>query len=199
MERSRSEGNMETKPSSSRISGVDGLPSTLKKKKYRMVQRVMKEKGARRIGSFRAEKVSLANVEEQLQSSICSKGCLKKLDAGAVLMKRFRAWSSHEYENRASWILENLTDCYNKGSEKFETRLRGVSICNGCYAVAHGYSKCRIEELKSNIRSIGITSEVFGMECSGRSSIVHGNTVHVPWTSIGVQAMERIFEKYVTK
>ena len=199
MEQSRSEGNMGIERTSCRISGVDGLALPLKKRKYRMAQCVTKEKGARRIGSSRAEKVSLANVEEQLQSSICSKGCLTKLDAGVVLMKRFRAWGSSEYEKRASWILENLTDYYNKGSDKFETRLCGVSICNGCYAVALGYSKRQIEELKSDIRSNGITSEVFGVECSGRSSAVHGNTVHVPRTSIGVQAMESVFEKYVTE
>ena len=164
-----------------------------------MAQRVRKEKGACRIGSFRAEKVSLANVEERLQSSICSKGCLKKLDARAVLMKRFRAWSLHEYEERASWILENLTDCYNKDSDKFETRLCGVSIHNGCYAVTLGYSKRNIEELKSDIRSIGITSKVFGVECSRRSSAMHRNTVHVPRIFVGIQTMESIFEKYVMK
>ena len=199
MQRSGSEGNMGTKQTSSHICGVDGLLLPHKNRKYKMAQRVSKEKGPRRIGSSRVEKVSLANVEEQLQSSICSKECLKKLDVRAVLMKRFRAWGSHEYEKRASWILESLTDCYNKGSDKFETRLCGVSICNGCYAVALGYSKRRIEELKSNIRSNGITSEVFGVECSGRSSTVHGNTMHVPRTFVGVQAMESIFEKYVTE
>ena len=26
---------------------------------------------------------------------------------------------------------------------------------------------------------------------------MHGNTVHVSWTSVGVQAMESVFEKYV--
>ena len=51
--------------------------------------------------------------------------------------------------------------------------------------------------LKSDIRSIGITSEVFGVEYRGRLSAVHGNTMHIPWTSIGVLAMESIFEKYV--
>ena len=112
-------------------------------------------------------------------------------------MKRFRAWGSHEYEKRASRILENLTDCYNIDSDKFETQLCSVSICNGCYAVALGYSKRRIEELKSDIRSIGITSELFGVECSGRSLAMYGNRVHVPRTSIGVQAMESVFEKYV--
>ena len=65
--------------------------------------------------------------------------------------------------------------------------------------MALGYSKRGIEELKSNIRSIGIISEVFGVECSGRLSVVHGNTVHVPWTSIAIQAMEIVFEKYVTE
>ena len=123
------------------ISRVDGLPSNLQKKKYTMTEHVRKEKQQRRIGSSREEKVSLANVQYDMQSSICSKGCMKKLDAGAVLMKRFRAWGSHEYEVRASWILENLTDCYNKEKDKFETRLYGVFICNGCYAVALGYSK----------------------------------------------------------
>ena len=54
-----------------------------------------------------------------------------------------------------------------------------------------------LEELKSDIRSIGITSEVFGVEYSGRSSAVYGNTVHVLRTSVGVQAMEGVFEKNV--
>ena len=112
-------------------------------------------------------------------------------------MKRFRAWRSPEYEEKASWILENRTDCYNKEVGKFETQLCGVSTCNGCYAVALGYSKHSIEELKFDIRSIGITSEVFGMECIGRSSAVHRNTVHIPRTSLCVQAMESVFEKYV--
>ena len=156
-----------------------------------------KEKQPQRIGSSREEKVSLANVQHAMQSSICSKGYMKKLDAGAVLMKWFRAWGSHDYEVRASWILDNLMDCYNNDNDKFETRLCGVSICNGCYAVALGYSKRHIEELKSDIRSIGITLEVFGVECRGRSSAVHGNTVHIPRKPIGVLAMESVFEKDV--
>ena len=199
METYGSAGHMGNEHTTCSISGVDGLPSSLQKTKYRMSQRVRKQKGARRIGSSRAGKVSLANVETQLQSSICSKGCLKKLDAGAVLMKRFRAWGSHVYEKRASWILETLTDCYNKDNDKFETRLYGVSICNGCYAVTLGYSKRRMEELKSDIRSIGITLELFGVECRGRSSALHGNTVLVPQTFVGLQAMESVFEKYVTE
>ena len=132
-----------------------------------------------------------------LQSSICSKGCLKKLDAKVVLMKWFRAWRSHEYEEKVSWILENLIGYYNKDVDKFETRLCGVSICNGCYAMTIGYSKCHIEELKSDIKIIGITSEVFGMECIERSLAVHGNKIHVPQTSLDVQAMKSVFEKYV--
>ena len=199
MDPSRTEEMMTNPQTTCSISGVDGLPSKLAKRKYTMTKRVRKEMRPRRIGSSRAEKVSLANGQHDLLSSACSKGCLKKLDARAILMKRFKAWGSHEYEERVSWILENLTDCYNTDSDKFETRLCGVSICNGCYAVALSYSKRRIEELKSDIRSIGITSEVFGVECSGRSLAVHGNTMHIPRISVGVQAMESVFEKYVTE
>ena len=79
-------------------------------------------------------------------------------------MKRFRAWGSHVYEKRASWILETLRDCYNKDSDKFETRLCDVSICNGCYAVTLGYSKRRMEELKTDIRSILRVSNMLGSE-----------------------------------
>ena len=94
-------------------------------------------------------------------------------------MERLKAWGSHAYEERASWILENLTECYNKEVDKFETQLCGVSTSSGCSAVALDYSKRRIEELKFNIRSIGITSEVSGMEYISRWSAVLGNTIHV--------------------
>ena len=193
----RNEEIMENAQTTCSISRMDGLKSTHQKREYRRTKRVRKEKQPRRIGSSREKKVLMANMEHAMQSSICSKGCMKKLDARAVLMKRFRVWGSHDYEVRASWILDNLTDCYNNDNDKFETWLCGVSICNGCYAVALGYSKRRIEELKSDIRSIGITSEVFGVECRGRSSVVHGNTMHVPQKSVGVLAMESVFKKYV--
>ena len=67
----------------------------------------------------------------------------------------------------------------------------------GCYAKALGYSKCRIEELKSDIRSRNIVSDIFDVQCNGRSSVVHENTVHIPWIVLGMQAMESVFEKYV--
>ena len=91
MEQSGSKGYMGTERTSCHISGVDGLPLLLKKRKYRMAQHVTKEKDVRRIGSSRVEKVFLAKVKEQLQSSRCSKRCLKKLDVGAVLIKWFKA------------------------------------------------------------------------------------------------------------
>ena len=112
-------------------------------------------------------------------------------------MKRYKAWGSNKYEERASWILENLMEYYSEEIDKFETKVCGQSICNGCYAVALGYSKCRIEELKSDIRSTGIVSKVFDVQCSGRVAATHGNTVHVPRTTIGMQTMESVFEKYV--
>ena len=179
------------------VSGVDGLAPNVQKRKYSKTKWVTKEKGERKIGSSRAQKVSLASVERDLKSNLCSRGCLKKLNAGAILMKRFKAWGSDEYEERASWILKNLTENYNEENDKFETKLYGQSVCNGCYVVALGYSKRRIEELKSDIRSTGIISEVFDVQCRGRSSAVHGNTVRVPRTGLDMQAMESIFQKYV--
>ena len=168
------------------VSGVDGLAPNAQKRKYSMTKRVAKDKGERRIGSSRAQKVSLVGVERDLKSNSCSRECLKKLNAGAILVKRFKAWGSNEYEERASWILENLTENYNEVNDKFKTKLCGQSVCNGCYAVALGYSKRRIEELKSDIRSTGIILEVFDVQCRGRSSAVHGNTGRVPRTGLGM-------------
>ena len=149
------------------VFGVDGLAPNIPKRKYSTTKRIGNNRGERKIGSSRAQKVSLASVEEDLKSSLCSRECLKKLNVGAILMKRFKAWGSSQYEERASWILENLTEYYNEETDKFETKLCGQSVCNGCYAVGLGYSKRRIEELKSNIRSTGIISEVFNVPCRG--------------------------------
>ena len=76
MDPSRTEGNMANEHTTCIISRVDGLPFNPPKRKYTMTQRVRKEKEPRRIGSSRAEKVSLANVQQDLQSSMCLKGCL---------------------------------------------------------------------------------------------------------------------------
>ena len=75
---------------------------------------------------------------------------------------------------------------YSEEIDKFETKVCSQSVCNGCYEVALSYSKCRIEELKSDIRSTGIVSKVFDVQCSGRSAATHGNTVHVLRTTIGM-------------
>ena len=179
------------------VSGVDGLTSGIPKRKYCTTKRVAKGKGERRIGLARAQKVALANVERDLKCSLCSRRCLKKLNVRVILMKRLKAWGSEKYEERASWILENLTEYYNEENDKFETKLCGQSVCNGCYAMALGYSKRHIEELKSDIRSTGIISEVFDVQCKGRSSVVYGNTIRVPQNGLGMQAMESIFQKYV--
>ena len=127
------------------------------------------------------------------------KGLFEEIGCRSCINETIQGMGSNAYEERASWILENLTKCYNKEVDKFETRLCDVSICNGCYAMALGYSKRYIEELKSDIRSIGITLEVFGLDCIGRSSAVHGSTIHVLRTLVSVQAMESVFEKYVQK
>ena len=132
-----------------------------------------------------------------LRSRSCSKRCLEKLEANIVLMKRFKAWGSENYEERASWILENLTNVQNFKNNNFETKLCGQRICNGCYIIDIGYSRRQIEELKSDNRSRGIVSEVHDVQYNGRISAVYGNTSHVPRTSLGVQAIKTIFERFV--
>ena len=101
-------------------------------------------------------------------------------------MKQSKVWISDEYEERASWILENLTEYYNEENGKFETKLYGQFVCNDYYVVALGYSKLRIEELKSDIRSTGIILEVFDIQYRGKSSAVHGNISSVPRTRLGM-------------
>ena len=118
-----------------------------------MVQHVSQERRPRKIGIARSEKVTLRNVQMDLRSRSCSKRCLEKFEASVVLMKRFKAWGLENYEERASWILENLTDVYNVKNNNFETKLCGQRICNGCYAITLGYSRRQIEELKFDIRS----------------------------------------------
>ena len=168
------------------VFGVDGLAPKVPKRKCYKTKRVGQHRKDCWIGSSRTQKVSLARVQNDIQSSICSKGCLKKLNVGAILMKRYKAWGSNKYEERASWILENLMEYYSEESGMFETKVCTQSVCNGCYVVALGYSKRRIEELKSGIRSTCIVSKVFDIECSGRSSATHGNIVHIPRTTVRI-------------
>ena len=60
MDQFRSQGNMGTGETTCRISGVDGLPSSLQERKYTiMVQCVRKEKGAWRIGPLEQKRSSL--------------------------------------------------------------------------------------------------------------------------------------------
>ena len=58
------------------VSGVDGLAKNVPKRKYSTTKRVVEDKREQRIGSSRAQKVSLASVERGLKSSRCSRGCL---------------------------------------------------------------------------------------------------------------------------
>ena len=78
------------------VSGVDGLAPNVPKRKYSTTKRVAEDKRERKIESSRAKKISLVSVERNLKSSLYSRGCLKKLNAQAILMKRFKAWGSNE-------------------------------------------------------------------------------------------------------
>ena len=74
------------------------------------------------------------------------------------------------YNQRASWIIEHITNAYvviaNKNrKDMFDFKLDGQPICNGCYALALGYSKRHLEELKWSIRT-----------STERYATIHGNS-----------------------
>ena len=65
--------------------------------------------------------------------------------------------------------MQALRDCMEEptiegGRQKFVTRVGGRRVCNGCFAVATGYSQRRLKALKADIRE------------RGRFSATHGNT-----------------------
>ena len=66
------------------VSGVDGLAPNVQKRKYSKTKGVAEDKGERRIGSSRTQMV---RVERDLKSNSCSRGCLKKLNVGTILVK----------------------------------------------------------------------------------------------------------------
>ena len=87
----------------------------------------------------------------------CSKKCLVNIAEKKILFLRFDAWSSNVYNERASWIIEHIRNAYvaidNKNrKDMFDFKLNGQPICNGCYALALGYLKRRLKELKWSIR-----------------------------------------------
>ena len=95
------------------------------------------------------------------------------------------------YTKRASWIVQHLTNAYvvidNKnGKDKFDFKLDSQPICNGCYALALGYSKRRLEELKWIIRT-----------SNERYSAIHGNSAKQPRASVQAKATRVAFEQYV--
>ena len=94
------------------------------------------------------------------------------------------------YNERASWIIEQITNAYvvidNKnGKDRFDFKLDSQPICNGCYALAVGYSKRRLEELKWSIRS---NTEQY--------VTIHGNSAKQPRTSVQAEATRVAFERY---
>ena len=157
---------------------MDGLPKPPPKIEYMMTNRVPSIRG-RKIGASRDTKCELQSVQVAKQSSEkCSQKCLVNIAKKKILFLRFDAWSSNVYNERASWIIKHITNAYvvidNKNrNDKFDFKLDGQPICNGCYALAVGYSKRRLEELKWSIRS---RTEQY--------TTIHGNSVKQPCASV---------------
>ena len=95
------------------------------------------------------------------------------------------------YNERASWIIEHITKfayvvSNNKNrKDRFDFKLDGQPICNGCYAFAVGYSKRRLEELKWCIR-----------KSMQRYATIHGNCAKQPCASVQAEATRVAFERY---
>ena len=94
------------------------------------------------------------------------------------------------YNEKASWIIEHIANAYvvidNKNrKDKFDFKLDGPPIYNGCYALALGYSNQCLEELKWSIRS-----------STERYAAIHGNSAKQPCTSVQAEATRVAFERY---
>ena len=187
------ESTMCTRDGSMRKNSImDGLPKPPPKREYKMTNRVPRIVRARKIGASRNAKCELQSVQAAKElSEKCSKKCLVNIVEKKILFLRFDAWSSNVYNERASWIIEYIVNAYvvidNKnGKDRFDFKLDGQPICNGCYALALGYSKQRLEELKWSIRS-----------STERYSAIHGNSAKQPRASVQAEATRVAFERYI--
>ena len=186
------DNNIWTKDGSMRKNSImDGLPKPTPKIEYMMTNHVPRSIRRRKIGASRDAKYALESVRAAKQSSEkCSQKCLVNIAKKKILYLRFDAWSSNVYNERASWIIEQITNAYvvidNKnGKDKFDFKLDGQPICNGCYALAVGYSKRRLEELKWSIKS-----------STERYAAIYGNSAKQPRVSVQAEATRVAFERY---
>jgi hypothetical protein len=153
---------------------VDGLGVQRVVRAYRMVQRTRKPHPLRQRGELRSKKVELVSVEEAIQKRGCKQNCLRDLDVGVILNKRYSAWGK-KYEERATWMLQRLdsSKCRVRGKQdyKFDTKLDGVSVCNVCFVVGMAYSRRKVEQLKKGILAFGRITAIHGNSCTLREKV----------------------------
>ena len=170
---------------------INGLPKPPPKREYMTTNYVPRSIRGQKIGASRDAKCELQSVRAAKQSSKkCSQKCLVNIAKKKILFLRFDAWNSNVYKDRASWIIGHITNAYividNKTKkDRFDFKLNGQPIYNGCYALALGYSKRRLEELKWSIR--------ISME---RYAAIHGNSAKQPRASVQVEATREAIERY---
>ena len=171
---------------------MDGLPKPPPKREYKMTNRVPKSIRGRKIGASRDAKCELQSVRAAKQASEkCLQKCLVNIAEKKILFLRFDAWSSNVYNERASRIIEHIRNAYvvsdnNNGKDKFDFKLDGQPIYNGCYALTVGYSKWRLEELKWSIRS-----------SMKQYAAIHGNSAKQPCALVQAEATRVAFERYI--
>jgi hypothetical protein len=122
-------------------------------------------------GEPRMEKVTLASVRSAKQRGGCKRNCLRDVNEKYILEQRYMAWAQ-KYEVRATWILQMLNAFYTitegQRRNKYDTKLDGLPVCNGCYAAALGYSQRRFKELKQSQQVYGRIAAVHGNVCKIR-------------------------------
>ena len=173
------ESPMWTRDGSMRKNSVmDGLPKPPPKREYKMTNRVPRSITRRKIGASRDAKCELQSIRAAKQASEkCFQKCFVNIAEKKILFLTFDAWSSNVYSERASWIIEHITNAYvvsdnNNGKDR-------------CYALALGYSKQHLEELKWSIRT---TTE--------RYAAIHGNSAKQLRASVQAEATKVAFERY---
>jgi hypothetical protein len=152
---------------------VEGLASQRPSRTYSMENRKSRVPKPREKGESRMEKVTLASVRSAKQRGGCKRNCLRDIDEKYILEQRYMAWAQ-KYEVRATWILQMLNDFYTitegQRQNRYDTKLDGVPVCNGCYAAALGYSQRRFKELKQSQHVYGRIQAVHGNVCKLRES-----------------------------
>jgi hypothetical protein len=153
---------------------MDGLPSSPSKGPYTYkIRKQRAPRGPRKLGVARKDKLSFESVEDAKDRTICSKRCLQSIRNFEIISLRYQAWGSKSYKDHASWLVTTLRGflvaCPSTAQHcKFITRISGIQVCIGCFAVVIGYSRRRLNKIISDIRESDLYNPIHGNTGSRR-------------------------------